>query len=248
LVKLHADTVFNWIVEFYIYICNILHDVKLYFRTRIEYLGMNVKVTEEEIDVSGATVFQRKYSSSLNKKNMVLIHGWSFTSKNWEDVGIFDHLAGLGFNAYAVDYPGFGKSPVSEKYRLDRGDLARGPKFVSDYLSSSKLDHAFLLGASMGGGIAILSALEYPQKIDGIVAVAPAWIEKEEHRMKALEKPVLFVWGSDDRVVPVDLGKGYSKAVKGSKLEIVKGSGHPVYLEKTEQFLSVLDEFLKQFS
>jgi len=209
---------------------------------------MIVKLTEEEIDVSGANIFQRKYNSSVNKKNMVLIHGWSFTSKNWEDAGIFDHLASFGFNAYAVDYPGFGKSPVSEKYRLARGDITRGPKFVNDYLSSLDLNHTFLLGASMGGGIAILSALEYPQKIDGIVAVAPAWIEKEELKMKALEKPVLFVWGSDDRVVPVDLGKAYSKAVKGSKLEIVKGSGHPVYLEKTEQFLSVLDGFLKQFS
>ena len=234
-----------WVAKFYKRFKNKFHDIQSYFRTSMKLLVMTVKVTEEEINVSGASVFQRKYSSSKNRKNIVLIHGWSFTSKNWEDIGIFDHLADFGFNVYAMDYPGFGKSPVSEKYRLERGELSRGPEFVSDYLSSSGLEHAFLLGASMGGGISVLSALEFPKKIDGIIAVAPAWVEKEENRMKSIEKPVLFIWGSDDKVVPPELGKVYSKVVKGSKLEIVNGSGHPVYLEKTEQFYSVLDKFLK---
>ena len=239
---------FKRIAKFCARFRNKLHDIQSSFRTILQLLIMAVKVTEEKLNVSGVPVFQRKYNSSENRKNMLLIHGWSFTSKNWEDIGIFDHLAGFGFNVYAIDYPGFGKTPASEKYKLERGELSRGPGFVSDYLSSSGMEHIFVLGASMGGGISVLSLLEFPEKIDGIIAVAPAWIEKEEPRMKSIEKPALFIWGSDDKVVPPELGRVYSKAVKGSKLEIVNGSGHPVYLEKTEQFYSVLDKFLKQFS
>jgi len=206
---------------------------------------MELKVIEGDVDVFGSRIFQGKYYDSANVKSIILIHGWSFTSKNWEDIGVFQHLPGLGFNVYAIDYPGLGKSPASQKYGIDRGKIANGPKLVKDFMAASGLEHAFLLGASMGGGIAILSALEFPASIDGIIAVAPAWIENEENRMNTMEKPVLFIWGSEDKVVSPELGKIYSKAVKGSKLEIIKGGSHPVYLEKPEEFFTLLEHFLK---
>lgn len=209
---------------------------------------MEVKVIEEEINVAGSQIFQRKYHHSKNTKNMLLLHGWAFTSKNWEDIGVFDHFSRLGFNVYAIDYPGFGKSPSSEKYGIDRGKITNGSKLVNDYLAASGLDHAFLLGASMGGGIVMHSILDFPQKVDGVIAVAPAWVENEENRMKKIEKPVLFIWGSEDSVISPDLGKIYSKAVNGSELEIIKGAGHPAYLHNPEEFFSLTEKFLKKFS
>ena len=53
----------------------------------------------------------------------------------------------------------------------------------------------------------------YPDIIDSIIAVAPAWVENDVDNLKKIRKPVLMVWGSDDTVVPPSLGKKYLEAI-----------------------------------
>jgi pimeloyl-ACP methyl ester carboxylesterase len=58
--------------------------------------------------------------------------------------------------------------------------------------------------------------------------------------------PTLIVWGRDDRVVPVECGELYRKAIAGSNLEIIERCGHFPHLEKPADFARATARFLTQ--
>ncbi len=173
-----------------------------------------------------------------------MLHGWSFTSLNWQEVGSFERFDDLSMNAYAFDYPGFGKSPASNTFKIERGEISNGPKLLKDYMATIGLSHANIMGASMGGGMVLKTGYTFPDIIDSIIAVAPAWVDKDIDNLRKIKKPVLMIWGSDDTVVSPSLGNEYVKAIKGSRLEIVAGSKHPVYIDKTDDFFRIVSDFL----
>ncbi len=206
---------------------------------------MSEEIAEGFVEVSGNRVFHRFLEKNGNSRNIVLLHGWSFTSKNWLDVGAFSRLSVHGYNVYSPDYPGFGMSPVSERYAIQRGIIGNGVMFIHDYAEALGLGKMVLLGASMGGGMAISFAIDMPEKLDAVIAVAPAWIEGRRESLKKISSPVLFIWGSRDSVVPVSLARDYSASVKGSRLKIIDGAGHPVYIDRPDEFFDTVDDFLE---
>lgn len=54
-----------------------------------------------------------------------------------------------------------------------------------------------------------------------------------------------IVWGRQDRIVPLECGELYQKAIKGSQLEIIDNCGHSPQIEKPEEFTKIALEFLK---
>ena len=57
--------------------------------------------------------------------------------------------------------------------------------------------------------------------------------------------PTLLVWGENDTATPVAMAKAFNEYIKGSKLEILPGVGHYVFIDKKEQFLNIVTDFLK---
>lgn len=83
------------------------------------------------------------------------------------------------FRCIALDLPGYGKS---SKLGF-RVNLSFYAQLIDDFLSVLQLHSCYLAGHSMGGQVAIHTALKYPLKIEKLILIAPAGIEtfnKEE--------------------------------------------------------------------
>jgi pimeloyl-ACP methyl ester carboxylesterase len=93
---------------------------------------------------------------------LVLIHGFSLDNRMWqEQVPAFTE----SYKVIRYDVRGFGKSqvPTDESYT--------SPNDLRALLDHLGIGHAFVLGLSMGGEIAINFALAYPDTVDALVLV-----------------------------------------------------------------------------
>ncbi len=64
------------------------------------------------------------------------------------------------------------------------------------------------------------------------------------HLLPRLKIPTLIVWGQEDRIIPVECGELYRQAIPGARLEVLPQCGHYPHLEKTEQFVGIVQNFL----
>lgn len=59
-----------------------------------------------------------------------------------------------------------------------------------------------------------------------------------------LRIPTLILWGRDDRIVPVECGDLYQRAIPGARLDVLDGCGHFPQLERADDFTQTLLKFL----
>lgn len=64
------------------------------------------------------------------------------------------------------------------------------------------------------------------------------------HLLGGVRAPALLVWGEHDRVVPRSAGERYAASLREAKLEIVRGSGHCVEMEKPKDLAALVSTFL----
>jgi pimeloyl-ACP methyl ester carboxylesterase/putative sterol carrier protein len=109
---------------------------------------------------------------------VVLLHGLGATK-----VSFLPTLDGLAdrYEVHALDLPGFGKSskplPTGRRY-----SMAWFADAVHDYLGANDLQHAHLVGNSMGGRIALEVALRHPRSVRSVVGLGPA-VGFDEYRL-----------------------------------------------------------------
>ncbi len=56
--------------------------------------------------------------------------------------------------------------------------------------------------------------------------------------------PTLIVWGDRDTIIPVEHAYQAHEAIPGSRLEVIEGAGHFPHVERPDEFLEVLLDFL----
>jgi pimeloyl-ACP methyl ester carboxylesterase len=64
--------------------------------------------------------------------------------------------------------------------------------------------------------------------------------------LSLINHPTLLIWGEQDLVFPPSVGESLHRAIKGSKLDIIKRSGHIPMWETPEEVNQVILDFLKE--
>ena len=101
---------------------------------------------------------------------LLLIHGLGSNAKAWSK-----NIPALSrdHRVIAVDLPGYGTS--------DKGHYQYTLSFyatvLKEFLAGLGVDEAVFIGHSMGGQIAMVSALENPELVQGLVLISPAGFE-----------------------------------------------------------------------
>jgi pimeloyl-ACP methyl ester carboxylesterase len=66
--------------------------------------------------------------------------------------------------------------------------------------------------------------------------------------LRKVPTPALIVWGRQDAIIPVECGELYQKALPNATLQVIDHCGHSPAIEKPQEFLRVVTEFLSGIS
>ncbi|MEJ2678080.1 MAG: alpha/beta hydrolase [Gemmatimonadota bacterium] len=104
-------------------------------------------------------------------ETLVLVHGLASNLGFWRYniPALAEH-----YRVIAVDLPGYGRSEKSGAYSYS---LSFQAATLRKLIQELGLQHVTMVGQSMGGQIAMVAALEYPDAIDRLILVDPAGIE-----------------------------------------------------------------------
>jgi len=161
-----------------------------------------------EVEVKTATVHGRSvsYMEAGEGPVLLLVHGIAGTCENWSEV--IEPLA-RHHTVIAPDFPGHGGSdPGGGDYSI--GALAAG---LRDLLLALGHERATVVGHSLGGGVAMQLAYQFPEMIERLVLVSSGGLGPEVSpvlRAAALPGADLFIAvtaGAGQRIGSV-LGRG----------------------------------------
>jgi pimeloyl-ACP methyl ester carboxylesterase len=62
--------------------------------------------------------------------------------------------------------------------------------------------------------------------------------------LRGVKTPTLIIWGKQDAIIPVNCGELYHQALSNSTLHVIDRCGHSPAVEKPQEFLQVVQEFL----
>ncbi len=100
------------------------------------------------------------------KEAVFLLHGFGSSTYTWE--AIIPRLQQTGYHLYALDMKGFGWSDKPRGAAYDPFTLMEE---VNDWLDHMGLQKVVFVGNSLGGAIAVLMALQHPDKVGRMVLV-----------------------------------------------------------------------------
>jgi pimeloyl-ACP methyl ester carboxylesterase len=67
-----------------------------------------------------------------------------------------------------------------------------------------------------------------------------------ERRMADFQPPVLVVWGTDDRMIPSEMGRVYLEKLPNAFLFLLYDAGHQADADRPEAFADLLTEFIER--
>jgi 2-succinyl-6-hydroxy-2,4-cyclohexadiene-1-carboxylate synthase len=137
------------------------------------------------VDADSVKINIEKLRVNENARNsLFLLHGFTGSSSDWLNVCfLFD----AGFNIYAIDLIGHGKSDSPQNVSCYApGSQANQIKTVIEKFKGEK---NILLGYSMGGRLAVTFAVTFPELIDGLILESSsAGIDNVKEQEKRTER------------------------------------------------------------
>ncbi|MDO9515126.1 MAG: alpha/beta hydrolase [Syntrophales bacterium] len=102
-------------------------------------------------------------------EDVFLLHGFASSTYTWE--GVVSDLQERGCHVWAMDMKGFGWSDKPEGAKYDPITLMEE---VNRWMEVMGLDNVTFVGNSLGGAVAVLMALEHPERVGRLVLIDAA--------------------------------------------------------------------------
>lgn len=164
---------------------------------------------------------------------IVFLHGLSYTVSIWEDLGINQLLIEKKVPFLALDMPYGIKTSCAPKSR----NLQKNMQVVNEAIQSVFGSVTpVLVGASIGGNIAMQYAANFPVK--GLLLIAPARaLEKKlAENFGRFQFPVRLIWGSEDNIVSGEEMRTLAEKLPNAKLTVYPGASHSAYKDQIDRF------------
>lgn len=133
---------------------------------------------EKSATIFGAKIYYLE-AGDATKPKVILLHGLGADAASWQF-----NIAALAakYHVIAPDQVGFGQSdkPLL-KYRV-----ATYVDFLDKFMAQLKIEKATLVGNSLGGWIAALTAIKYPNRVEKIVLADAAGLKPSEIDLKLI--------------------------------------------------------------
>lgn len=139
---------------------------------------------------------------------VLMIHGFGGSHRNFEKLA--KDMKGK-YRVIRVDVPGFG---LSEMPKGEKEMVTLYRSFMTDFIRDKGLDSVYLVGNSMGGGLAWMATYDNPEKVKGMVLLAAAGYDLQRVKKSVVKiarfgfAPYLFRQG-----IPLFLTKKRMKRV-----------------------------------
>ncbi|XP_057701719.1 protein ABHD14B isoform X2 [Corythoichthys intestinalis] len=207
-----------------------------------------VEVSEGSVEVQGCTspLFYRQIrpSSGDTKMSILLLHGRSFSSENWLNVGTLHTLANAGYRAVAIDLPGLGRSSSAEA-PVAVGELAPAA-FLTDVCKRLELSPVVVISPSLSGMYSLPFLLQQQHLLRAYIPIAPICTEKiSAQQYHSIKVPSLIVYGDRDTSLGQVSLNNLSQLANHS-VAVIKGAGHACYLDDPDTWHRLLTDFLSQ--
>ena len=93
-----------------------------------------------------------------------------------------------------------------------------------------------------------MSSIEQRVRVGPLVArlMAPARDPDLEAAMPGLHVPVLVLFGTQDRLIPPEMGRVYKRRLPNCQLLYVYDAGHAIAADRPEAFAEAVSDFLER--
>jgi triacylglycerol lipase len=124
--------------------------------------------------VKSSTIFGAKINyieaGDPSKPAVILLHGLGGSTANW---AFTTPAIAASYHVFVIDQVGFGRSDrPALKYRV-----ATYVDFLDKFMAENKIEKASLVGNSMGGWVAALTAIKYPNRVEKLVLADAAGLK-----------------------------------------------------------------------
>ena len=164
---------------------------------------------------------------------ILFLHGYSYTREIWQRIGVTELLSKKRIPFLALDMPYGSKSECQPKTHNDEKNVAVAREIFENNFGP---EAPVIVGASLGGHIALLYAAQFPVK--GLLLVAPSRVLNEAlvKSYVTFRFPVRIIWGTEDNIISGEEMRTLADKLPNAKLVTYEGAGHSAYISQTDRF------------
>jgi pimeloyl-ACP methyl ester carboxylesterase len=136
--------------------------------------GLRIYLWEKRVEDFGENF-------SETDKVALLVHGATWSGRpdfdlQVRDYSLMDYMAGRGYDVFAIDVHGYGRSDKTEADWSPASTAALDIDAAVDYIRELRgVDQVSILGWSWGCQTAGLFAMQHPEKVKKLILYAPTW-------------------------------------------------------------------------